>query len=167
MVREGIVGIAAEIYEERIWLNPWLTLLMGIMIGSFSIIGLVQLFYGISIGSRPAPTVFHLGLALLFVFVYLNFSKLDIDINTERIEVRYGLVRKVVPMKEIVSYEPHIAGFHLYGGIGIRRGVDGSLAFTTSFGNSMKIHVRSGRPFVFSTNKPYEIVDVISSFKSG
>ncbi len=161
------MGIAAEIYEEIIWLNPWLTLLMGIMIGSFSIIGLVQLFYGIPIGRRPESPVVYLGLALLFVFAYLNFSKLDIDINIERIEVRYGLVKKVIPIQEIASYEPHIAGFHLYGGIGIRRGVDGSLAFTTSFGNSMKIHMRSGRPFVFSTNKPYEIVNVISSFKSG
>jgi hypothetical protein len=155
------------IYEERIWLNPWLTLLMGIMIGSFSIIGLVQLFYSIPIGKRPESPFLYLGFALLFVFTYLNFSKLDIDINTERIEVRYGLVKKVIPMKEIVSYEPHIAGFHLYGGIGIRRGVDGSLAFTTSFGNSMKIHVRSGRPFVFSTNKPYEIVKTISSTIDG
>ena len=105
---------------------------MGIIIGSFSIIGLVQLFYGISIGRRPESPVLHLGLALLFVLAYLNFNKLDIDINTERIEVRYGLVKKVISMKEIVSYEPHIAGFHLYGGIGIRWGVDGSLAFTTS-----------------------------------
>ena len=155
------------IYEERIWLNSWLSLLMGIIIGSFSIIGLVQIFYGIPIGRRPESPVLYLGLALLFVFVYLNFNKLDIDINTERIEVRYGLVKKVIPMKEIVSYEPHIAGFYLYGGIGIRRGVDGSLAFTTSFGNSMRIHMRSGRPFVFSTNKPYEIVKTISSFVNG
>jgi len=96
------------IYEERIWLNTWLTLLMGIMIGSFSIIGLVQIFYGIPIGRRPESPVLYLGIALLFVFIYLNFSKLDIDINAERIEVRYGLVKKVIPMKEIVSYEPHI-----------------------------------------------------------
>jgi len=157
----------STIYEERIWLNSWLTLLMGILIGAFSIIGLVQIFYGIPIGGRPESPVLYLGLALLFVFVYLNFSKLDIDISTERIEVRYGLVKKVIPMKEIVSYEPHIAGFYLYGGIGIRRGVDGSLAFTTSFGNSMKIHMRSGRPFVFSTNKPYEIVKAISLFIDG
>jgi len=156
------MGITAEIYEERIWLNSWLTLLMGIMIGSFSVIGLVQLFYGISIGSRPASTVVPLGLALLFVFVYLNFSKLDIDINAERIEVRYGLVKKVIPMKEIVSYEPHIAGFHLYGGIGIRRGVDGSLAFTTSFGDAVKIRRRRGRSFVFSTNRPFEVLEHIN-----
>ena len=155
------------IYEERIWLNTWLTLLMGIMIGSFSIIGLVQIFYGIPIGRRPESPVLYLGIALLFVFIYLNFSKLDIDINAERIEVRYGLVKKVIPMKEIVSYEPHIAGFHLYGGIGIRRGIDGSLAFTTSFGNSVKIQMRSGRPFVFSTNRPYDIVKAISSFIDG
>jgi len=155
------------IYEERIWLNTWLSLLMGIIIGSFSIIGLVQLFYGISIGRRPESPVLHIGVALLFVFAYLNFNKLDIDINSERIEVRYGLVKKVIPLKEIASYEPHIAGFHLYGGIGIRWGVDGSLAFTTSFGNSMKIHMRSGRPFVFSTNKPYEIVKAISSTIDG
>ena len=75
----------------------------------------------------------------MFIIAYLNINKLDINTNTERIEVRYGLMKKVIPMKEIVSYEPHIAGFHLYGGIGIRRGIDGSLAFTTSFGNSMKI----------------------------
>lgn len=161
------MGIATEIYEERVWFNPWATLLMGIFIGIFSIIGLVQLFYGISIGGQPAPTVVHLGLALLLVLFYLNFRKLDINIDTERIEVRYGLAKKVIPMKEIVSYEPHFAGFPIYSGFGIRWGVDGSLAFTTSFGASMKIRMRSGRPFVFSTNKPYEIVEVISSFKSG
>ena len=140
---------------------------MGIIIGSFSVIGLVQYYYGISIGRRPGSPVVYIGLALLFAFTYLNFNKLDIDITSERVEVRYGLMKKVIPLKEIVSYEPHIAGLHLYGGIGIRRGVDGSLAFTTSFGNSMKIHMRSGRPFVFSTNKPYEIVKALSSIIDG
>lgn len=160
-MREG------TIYEERIWINPWLSLLIGIIIGSFSVMGLVQYYYGISIGRRPGSPIVYIGLALLFAFTYMNFNKLDIDINSERIEVRYGLMKKVIPLKEIASYEPHIAAFHLYGGIGIRRGVDGSLAFTTSFGNSMKIYMRSGRPFVFSTNKPYEIVKTISSFIDG
>jgi len=161
------MGTAAESYEERVWLNSWATLLMGIILGILSIIGLVQFFYGISIGSRPAPTVAYLGLALLLVLFYLNFRKLDINIDTERIEVRYGLAKKVIPMKEIVSYEPYIAGFPIYSGFGIRWGVDGSLALTTSFGASMKIRMRSGRPFVFSTNKPYELMEAISSFKSG
>jgi hypothetical protein len=137
------------------------------IIGSFSIIGLVQFYYGILIGSRPAPTIVHLGIALLFVLTFLNFNKLKIDIDTERIEVRYGLLKKVIPMKEIMSYEPHVAGLLLYGGIGIRRGIDGSLAFTTSFGNSVKIQMRSGRSFVFSTNRPYDVVNAISSILNG
>ena len=98
MVREDIMGIAAEIYEESIWLNPWLTLLMGIIIGSFSIIGLVQLFYGISIGSRPAPTVVHLGVALLFVFAYLNFSKLcarNIEVRSENRKDTFAAVTMI------------------------------------------------------------------------
>ena len=157
----------STIYTERVGINPWISLLLGILIGSFSIIGLVQLYYGILIGSRPAPTIVHLGIALLFVFTFLNFNKLEIDINTERIEVRFGIVKKVIPMKEIVSYEPHITGLLLYGGIGIRWGIDGSLAYTTSFGNSVKIQMRSGRPFVFSTNRPYDVVSAISSILKG
>lgn len=78
-----------------------------------------------------------------------------------RIRISYGVVRKTVPMKEVVSCKPTKAGFWLYGGIGIRIGANDSLAFTTSMGKGVLLLRANGRAFVFSTKRPAEVVAVI------
>jgi len=96
------------------------------------------------------------------ILVYLVFMRLDISIDPERIEVRFGIIRKTIPIEEIVSCEPTHANFKVYGGVGIRYGIDGSKAFTTSFGDAVKIRKRRGRSFVFSTNRPFEVLEHIN-----
>ena len=112
-------------------------------------------------GSRPAPSELLLGLDILFVLLYLNFSRLVIRIDSNRIEVAYGIIRKTIAIREITSCETSTAGFWVYGGVGIRLGVDGALAFTTSFGNAVRITRKTGRPFVFSTKRPDEVAKLV------
>jgi hypothetical protein len=69
-------------------------------------------------------------------------------------------------MSDIVSYEPTTANFGKYWGVGIRYGTDHSLAYTTSFGNAVKIVLKKGRPFIFSSYNPQEICNIINQVKT-
>jgi len=69
-------------------------------------------------------------------------------------------------LKDIASCETIKASFGRYGGVGVRYGFDGSLAYTTSFGNAVKIVPRKGRTFVFSSNKPEKICQIIKKEKN-
>lgn len=153
----------SEIYRERIWVSLWVSLLFVGLIGFLSAVAVIQLFWGIPIGDKPAPTSFLLSLEVFLALVFLNFSRLEIDVDSDRIEVKYGVIKKVIPIREIAFCEIARAKVMVYGGVGIRFGIDGSIAFTTSFGNAVKIIRKTGRPFVFSTNKPAEVLKLINS----
>jgi hypothetical protein len=43
----------------------------------------------------------------------------------------------------------------------VRYGSDGSVAYTTSFGDAVEVAPKAGRVFVFSSKKPYEVCEVI------
>jgi len=150
-------------YRERIWLSWWISLLFFILIGFLSTVLAVQSTSGIFVGSRPASNELLLGFDLFFIFLYLIFSRLEITIDSNRVQVTYGIISKKIPVREITSCVTTTAGFWVYGGVGIRLGSDGSLAFTTSFGNGVKITRKNGRPFVFSTKKPEEVAKVINT----
>jgi len=150
-------------YRERVWASFWVSFLFGLAVGVVAVIGLIQHYLDVSIGSRPAPTAFLFALDLFLVLIYLNFAKMDLYIDEDGVEVRYGIVRKRIPLHEIESSLPTKTPFTVYGGIGIRFGADGSLAFTTSFGNAVKVLRKRGMPLVFSTNKPHEVSKLINS----
>jgi len=71
-----------------------------------------------------------------------------------------------VMLGDIVSCEPTKASFRSYGGIGVRYGTDGYWAYTTSLGNAVKIILRKGKPFVFSSNNPEKICSIINQMKN-
>ena len=150
-------------YRERIWVSWRISLLFFILIGFLSTVLAVQLMLGISVGSGPAPNGLLLGFDLIFIVLYLIFSRLEIVIDSNRVEVTYGIISKKIPVREIISCVTTTARFWVYGGVGIRLGTDGSLAFTTSFGNAVKITRNDGRPFVFSTKRPEEVTKVINT----
>ena len=102
-------------------------------------------------------------LALLF----WNYRGIKIQLNTEELLVNYGVLnRKSITLEDIVSCEPTKASFRRYGGVGVRLGIDGSWAYSTSFGDAVKIILRRGRPFVFSSNNPEKICGIISQTKN-
>jgi len=99
--------------------------------------------------------------------VFWNYRGIRIKVNAKNLLIYYGFFnRKRIPIVDIVSCEPTKASFGRYGGIGVRYGTDGSWAYTTSFGDAVKIILRKGKPFVFSSNNPEKICSIVSQMKS-
>ena len=106
-----------------------------------------------------------LTLVLILVLSW-NFRGIKIQINSERLTIDYGLLNhKHARLDDIVSCKQVKASFRRYGGVGIRYGLDGSWAYTTSFGNAVEIVPKNGRTFVFSSNNPKRICQIVNMKK--
>ena len=92
---------------------------------------------------------------LAFVlFLFWNYRGIQIQISSGRLFVYYGLFnQKSILLEDVASCETVKASFGRYGGVGVRYGFDGSWAYTTSFGNAVRIVPWKGRAFIFSSNK--------------
>jgi membrane protein YdbS with pleckstrin-like domain len=104
-------------------------------------------------------------LTLLFILLLcLNFRGIRIQLSSERLAVDYGFFNhKRIRMEDIVSCNLVQASFRRFGGIGVRYGLDGSWAYTTSFGNAVEIVPKRGRTFVFSSNNPEQVCQIINT----
>ena len=104
-------------------------------------------------------------LTLMFILVLLlNFRGIKIQFSSEELVVDYGLFNhKSIRIDDIVSCNLVKASFRRFGGVGVRYGVDGSWAYTTSFGNAVEIVPKKGRTFVFSSNNPEKICQTINT----
>ena len=101
-----------------------------------------------------------LGFLLL---VYWNYRGLQIKIDDQRLSVTYGrLDKKSFLLSDIVSCKK-TKSFGRYLGVGVRAGLDGSVAYTTSFDGAVEITPKVGRVFVFSTKNPDKICQIIDA----
>ena len=101
------------------------------------------------------------------LLLFWNYKGIKIQLSTKELLINYGILnRKSIPLEDMVSCEPTKASFRRYGGVGVRLGIDGSWAYTTSFGDAVKIIRRRGRPFVFSSNNPEKSCGIISQTKN-
>ncbi|MFW9873308.1 MAG: hypothetical protein ACFFG0_09415 [Candidatus Thorarchaeota archaeon] len=102
------------------------------------------------------------GVSLLIFLLYWNFRGLKITLTRNQLEVDYGIFNhKRIPLQRISRCEITKAYFRRYGGVGIRIGLDGSWAYTTDFGEAVKLNFQKGRPFAFSTRNPQKICALI------
>jgi len=140
------------------------------LVGFFSLLSLCILLITIAVGVAVQHPFLIIVLAspLAFVlFAFWNYRGVQIKVTTNKLSIYYGFFnRKQILIGDIVSCEPTRASFRRYSGIGIRYGIDRSRAYTTSFGNAVKIVLRKGRPFVFSSNNPEKICNIISQMKN-
>jgi hypothetical protein len=103
-----------------------------------------------------------IGTSFFVLLIFMNFRGIKIQISSQNLFVKYGLFNsKCIRLDEIVSCKPVNAPIGRYGGVGVRYGVDGSYAYTTSFGNAVEINLKKERPFVFSSNNPERICELI------
>jgi ribosomal protein S14 len=101
------------------------------------------------------------------LLLFWNYRGMRIQVSEERLSVGYGLFnRKIIQLSDMVSCEPTKASFRKYGGVGIRLGLDGSWAYTTSLGHAVRIKRMSGRPFVFSTSAPEEVCNIVNQMRA-
>jgi len=100
------------------------------------------------------------------LLMFRNYRGLEIRVSDKMLQVNYGIFNhKKIPLENIVSCELAKASFRRYGGVGVRLGIDGSWAYTTSFGDAVKIIQRKGRPFVFSSNNSKQICNILNQTK--
>ncbi len=157
--------------NDNLLYSEWIPLakIVKIVIISLIFFLFILLFYLIIIfASEPQVITFLLftlgGLCVLFLFIYWNFRGVQITLTKNQIKVKYGIFNhKIISLKKIMRCEIIKATFKKYGGIGIRLGFDGSWAYTTDFGEAIKLtYQNGGRPFVFSTRNPQKISNLIS-----
>lgn len=105
--------------------------------------------------------------SLLILLLYWNFRGIQITLNEHQLEVDYGIFNhKKIPLREISGCEETKASFKRYGGVGIRLGFDGSWAYSTDFGEAVKLIFQERRPFVFSTRNPQKICNLIQELSN-
>ncbi len=141
--------------------------------GLFAMISLIVVFvtFAVFIFSKELPIENILSVSLawgilaILLLVFYNYRGLQITISGQQLFVAYGRFdKKSFLLKDIVSCKKTKA-FGRYLGIGVRVGLDGSLAYTTSFANAVEVTPRAGRVFVFSSKTPDQVCDIINQRK--
>jgi hypothetical protein len=158
--------LKTAIYEEWVATGTLVKAIVGLF--SLLIICILLMTIVVGVAIQHPFLIVVLASPLAFVlFVFWNYQDIRIKVTTKNLLINYGIFnRKSIPLEDIISCETIKASFGRYGGIGVRYGIDGSWAYTTSFGNAVKIILRRGRAFVFSSNNPEKICNIISHTKN-
>ena len=153
------------VYEEWVAAGTLVKALVGFL--SLLIMCILSIAIAVGVAIQHPFVIVVLASPLAFVLlVFWNYRGIRIKMTTENLLINYGIFnRKSIPLEDIVSCEPTKASFRRYGGIGVRYGFDGSWAYTTSFGNAVRITLKTGRPFAFSSNNPENICKLINQTK--
>jgi len=157
---------------EKVIYNEWVP--MGAFVKSLVVFFFTIIVLGTLLVTLSEPDVEDMfGIAVsvsILAFVLLlfwNYRGIKIELSKTELYVRYGIFnQKSIQLNDIVSCATIKASFRRYMGIGVRYGVDGSQAYTTSFGNAIKIISSNGRVFVFSSHNPQKICYIINLTKS-
>jgi hypothetical protein len=158
-------GMESAVYHEWVPAGTFVKALVGAV--SVSIFLLV-LILGVAL--HPLTLESFLGVGVLIVtlvlilVLYLNFRGIRIQVSAGELRVDYGLLNhKRIRLTDIKSCRVVTASFRRFGGVGVRYDLDGSWAYTTSFGNAVEIVPQSGRTFVFSSDHPDEVCQILSA----
>ena len=146
------------LYREEVPLTHWVTIMIGLFITILTPTLLLEIF---AIIKEPKLVYFYLILDLFFIATLLNFRKLVIEINSEKLVASFGLIKKTVKLADIVGFEHIVAKLSVFTGMGIRVGGDGSLAYLPSLGDAVKLYFKDSRPFVFSTKNHNQVLEIL------
>jgi hypothetical protein len=106
------------------------------------------------------------GILAFIGFLFWNYRGICIQISGGRLTVVYGMFnKKSFALDELTYCKRTKASLGRYFGIGVRYGTDGSIAYTTSFGDAVEVAPKAGKVFVFSSNKPDLVCETIKNFK--
>lgn len=103
---------------------------------------------------------------VILLLVFWNYRGLHIKISEESLSVDYGRFdKKSILLKDISSCKKTNT-FGRYLGVGVRVGLDGSMAYTTSFASAVEVTPKVGRVFVFSSKNPDRVCEIINQRKA-
>lgn len=152
-------------FRETIY---WKEIIVILGLFSFFFIYLAVRFYL----DKPAEweylflTFFPLG--IIFIFLTVNFRKLDIAVTDEALEVGWMYPKKVIPWSEIETAKTDKESGLIVLGFGIRMTrYDGKwvLVYNVIFAKRAIVYLKSGKMqiFVFSTKQPDRVVELINA----
>jgi hypothetical protein len=160
------VGMKDVLYSEWVPVGEFVKTVFAAVSLIVLFVLVITIWVSISIQNPFLTVIIAIPLTFLLI-MYGNYRGLRIRITARELVIHYGLLnRKRIHMSDIVSCEPTKSSFGKYWGVGIRYGTDRSLAYTTSFGDAVKIMLKEGRPFVFSSHNPQEICNIINQAKT-
>jgi hypothetical protein len=102
------------------------------------------------------------GVLAILLLVFYNYHGLNIKINDESLTVQFGRFDKKSFLRKDISSCKKTKSFGRYLGVGVRAGLDGSIAYTTSFASGVEVTPKNGRVFVFSSKNPERICEIIN-----
>lgn len=128
-------GPGRGLYHDKIVAPAWFRLLLLLPI----------LILVASAVSAHAPATMLGGLPVILVWIL--FSVLRVSVSEGELHVQYGLFGPKVPIADILSCEAVDYDWKKYGGWGIRRGFDGSVAYNMvgDRGRAVRVVYRKGR----------------------
>ena len=106
------------------------------------------------------------GILAILLVVFWNYRGLHIRINDKSLSVNYGRFDKKSFLLKDISSCKKTKSFGRYLGVGVRVGLDGSIAYTTSFASAVEVTPKGGRVFVFSSKNPDGVCEIINQRKS-
>ena len=147
-------------YQEYVPMGALVKGLVVMVTAIFVLVTLaVFLFAGFSV-ENIFGVLFGWTIIVLIFFLFWNYRGLSITIKSDGLTVEYGAFNKrSFLFQDIVSCKRTRASFGRYLGVGVRYGFDGSIAYTTSFGDAVEVAPKVGRTFVFSSNRPDRVCE--------
>jgi hypothetical protein len=124
--------------EKTIWRLHWLMLLPLPLCWATAAMILA------GVGTRPAPPVMALlplFSSLLMLFGWVLFRVLRVHVTDREVHIQYGIFGPRIPASAIESCRVIPYEMTRYGGWGIRRGIDGSWAYTLAGDSSQVVEI--------------------------
>ncbi|MFQ5909007.1 MAG: hypothetical protein ACE5JE_09340 [Thermoplasmata archaeon] len=154
-------------YEE-VTFSKVITAIMVAVAAPMLVLAFYQFFVA-PIGSHPAPTVLYLGVAAVFLFLAVSFSRLIIRMTLDSLQIGYGMFRWRIRWGEIEGVELDELSALREGGVGVRvLKVKGKwrIVYSVVGGPRIVLSVRSGRfrEVVFSTKNPEEVTALVRQY---
>jgi hypothetical protein len=119
-------------------------------------------FEGLSMESFVGVAIAWSILALIGFLIW-NYRGLRIQVSGGKLTVVYGIFnKKSYSIDDLTYCKRTKANLGRYFGIGIRYGTDGSVAYTTSFGDAVEVAPKEGKVFVFSSTQPDQVCEAIN-----
>ncbi len=135
--------------------------MLGIFIAALTPTAILEM---LAVHKEPSLLWMYVGFDLFFIVIMLNFRKMNIVIDSEKLIVSFGFIKKKVRFEDIAKCERINATLGVFTGMGIRYGGDGSLAFLPRLGEAIKLNFVSGRPFVFTSNNIEKVLEVLNQY---
>jgi hypothetical protein len=149
------------VYVEEVKLTQWATIMLGIFIAALTPTAILEM---LAVHMEPSLLWMYVVFDLFFIAMMLNFRKMSIKIDTKKLIVSFGVIKKTVRLADVAKCERINASLGVFTGMGIRYGGDSSLAFLPRLGDAIKLSMVSGRPFVFSSNNIEKIIEVLTQY---